>query len=71
MSERRRRTTMIYVAIPTTLKAVAELLGAHPATIGARYHRVKDAHPKCVPCLDTLAVSHKTRAHRGRYAKRK
>lgn len=66
---RRTRTTLIYVAMPTTFKALAEHLGIPAATLAARYHRVKDAYPRRVPSLDTLAVSHKTRAHRGRYAK--
>jgi hypothetical protein len=58
-AKRRPRTTSIMIAVPTTLKAVGEYLGANPATIAARYHRIQDAYPRRVVTLEALAESHR------------
>lgn len=68
---RRKRTTEIMIAVPTTLKAVSELLGVHPATVTARYHRIKDKHPRSAVTLEALADSHKGAAYRGKFIKEK
>lgn len=64
---RRKRTTTIQVVIPATIKALADILGVHPSTLAARYHRIKDAHPRAVPTLQALVDSHKGGAYRGKF----
>lgn len=58
--KRRTRTTSIMIAVPTTIKAVAEYLGVEPSTVAGRYHRVHDAAPNRVVTLHALAASHKS-----------
>lgn len=64
---RRTRTTEICIAVPTTLKAVAEHLGVSSATVTARYHRIQDAYPNRVVRIEQLATSHKTKPFKGRF----
>lgn len=59
---RRTRTTKIEVSICTTFKDLANTLGISVSTLSARYHRLKDAHPRRAVKLDDLRVNHKTTA---------
>lgn len=68
--QRRTRTTSICIAVPTTLKAVAEHLGIGSGTVAQRYHRIQDAYPGRVVRLEQLAESHKTGPYRGKFNKR-
>lgn len=64
---RRKRTTIIWIAVPTTFKEVGKLLKVSPGTIAQRFHRLHDAHPRSAIKLDSLATSHKTKQFRGKY----